>query len=125
MYSISLRPRLATPLFVALCLLLLSGALLAQDAVVRIPTAEASQAAIKTVTPTYPPLAKQMKLSGSVELDAIIDESGNVSSVKVVKGNPVLTNAAEQALKKWTFKPFVREGKPVKAAAMFAFSFTP
>jgi protein TonB len=125
MYLNALHPRLTTLLCVVLCLLLTSGVLLAQDAVVRIPSAEASKAAIKTVTPTYPSMAKQMNVAGSVELDAIIDETGKVASVKVLKGNPLLTGAAEAALKKWTFKPFTREGKTVKAAAMFAFSFTP
>ena len=118
-------PRMTTLLGVALCLLLMGGALLAQDATIRVPTAEAAKAAINRPSPTYPAVAKQMNLSGAVELDAIIGEDGKVESVKVVKGNPLLTGAAEAALKKWTFKPFQRDGKTVKAAAMFAFNFTP
>lgn len=106
-------------------LLCVVGGLAADDPAVRITTSEAMNAATHKVNPQYPPVAKQMNLSGSVELDATIDVDGKVASVKIVKGNPMLTGAAQNALKSWKFKPIQRDGKAVKASAIFAFSFTP
>jgi protein TonB len=53
----------------------------------------------------------------------VIDEDGNVAKAEVVSGNPVLTKPALAALKKWKFKPFQADGKPVKAEATLAVMF--
>ena len=43
-----------------------------------------------------------------------IDESGNVEKVEVVEGNPLLVDAAVNAVKQWKFKPYIKGGKAVK-----------
>jgi TonB family protein len=59
---------------------------------------------VKTrVSPVYPELAKRMKISGAVKVDATVDASGNVLSVNAVEGNRMLGPAAEEAVKKWKF----------------------
>lgn len=105
-------------------LTLAAGLVTAQDAPVRINPSEAKDLVVKRVQPEYPKMAKQMKLTGQVELDAVIDDSGKVESVKVIKGNPLLTGSARAALKQWKFTPIERNGKPVRAACVFAFNFT-
>lgn len=72
----------------------------------KIPTEEAMSALVSKVAPEYPPLAKQMKLTGQVELQTDIDEDGSVGEVTTVSGNPILARAAGDAVKKWKFKPF-------------------
>ena len=57
------------------------------------------------VSPSYPELARQTKISGTVKLEATISPSGQVKSVKVIGGHPLLAGAAEDALRKWKYEP--------------------
>lgn len=68
-------------------------------------------------------MARQLKLEGTVELEAIISEQGTVDDVRIVTGNPVLTKAAAQAVKKWKFTPITEGGKPTKAVAPLSLTF--
>jgi periplasmic protein TonB len=68
---------------------------------------------IKQVKPEYPPLAARMRLSDVVILVVTIDEEGNVSDIKVQKGNPILNEAAIKAVKQWKYSPTVLNGEPV------------
>jgi TonB family protein len=86
-------------------MLCLAAVLQAED-VKKIPTEEAMSALVSKVVPEYPALAKQLKLSGQVEVEANIDEDGSVGDVTTVSGNPVLAKAVVDAVKKWKFKPF-------------------
>ena len=60
------------------------------------------------VAPEYPPFAKQLKIEGAVELEALVAENGTVEQVNILSGNSALTKAAADALKKWKFTPFRR-----------------
>ena len=57
------------------------------------------------VPPVYPEIAKRLKISGEVKLEAVVDAQGKVKSVKAVSGNHVLGEAAEEAVKQWKFEP--------------------
>ena len=94
-----------------------------QDGEKKLTRGEAMSAVASRVEPEYPPLAKQLKIAGSVELEAVVAESGAVEKVNIVSGNPVLTKAGIEALMKWKFKPVVADGKPVKALAPVTFDF--
>ncbi len=61
------------------------------------------------VTPEYPPLAKQMNVTGKVKIEATVATDGHVSSTRVVGGSPLLVNSALEALKKWRFEPGPKE----------------
>jgi TonB family protein len=61
--------------------------------------------------PEYPANA-QPGLEGAVQLSATISPSGDVSSVKTVSGDPMLAQAAAQAVKQWKYKPYVMHGTP-------------
>jgi len=104
-------------------LTMVSVAAFADDAPKRVSHTAAVQAATEKVAPTYSPIAKQLKIQGSVQLDAVIAEDGTVEKVDIVSGNPVLTKPAAEALKKWKFKPFTDADKPVKVVASFDFEF--
>ncbi len=95
----------------------------ADEPTVRVPEAEAKKALVTRVDPEYPPMARQMRLSGRVQVDAYIDENGAVEKVQVVNGNPLLTSAAVNAVKKWKFNAITANGKAVKAVAGFTFDF--
>jgi protein TonB len=100
-----------------------AAALFAQD-VKRVPKPEAIAAAVTKVQPEYPAIARQLKLGGTVEVEASIDETGAVTAVKEVSGNPVLAKAAASAVKQWRFNAFQSGGKPVKAVTTLSFVFT-
>lgn len=67
---------------------------------------------IKSVAPVYPQIAKTQHIFGNVLMDALIDASGNVSSVKVISGPPVLYPAAVDAVKQWKYSPALLDGQP-------------
>ncbi len=66
------------------------------------------------VQPTYPEEARQNRVQGHVILEAVIDVKGIVTKVEAVKSpDPMLTEAAIEAVKRWTYKPATKHGKPV------------
>jgi TonB family protein len=98
--------RTAFRLFAAGAALLGLAATLGAEDAKRIPSDEAMAALVEKVAPEYPALARQLKLTGQVEIQATIQEDGAVGDVTTVSGNPVLAKAAADAVKKWKFKPF-------------------
>ncbi len=89
----------------------------------KLSRSESLSAAVNKVEPEYPAIARQLKIQGSVELEAVVTEAGAVEKVNIVSGNPVLTRPAAEALKKWKFSPILVEGKPVRALAAVMFNF--
>lgn len=57
------------------------------------------------VAPVYPELAKKMHIHGTVKVEAVVRPNGIVKSTRVLGGNPVLVQAAEDAVAKWKFEP--------------------
>jgi TonB family protein len=57
------------------------------------------------VAPAYPELAKKMHIHGAVRVEAIVRPNGTVKSTRVLGGNPVLVDAAQDAVSKWKFEP--------------------
>lgn len=91
---------------------------------IKVSEADAKKAAIEKPAPTLGTVARQLKLSGRVEIAVSIDEEGNVTDVRVDKGSPVLGAGALTAVKKWKFEPFKTEdGKPSKASTVLIFDF--
>jgi protein TonB len=60
----------------------------------------------------YPAVAKAMRIFGKVVLQAIIDEHGNVTQVKVVSGPPLLAAATINAVSREKFEPATLDGEP-------------
>jgi protein TonB len=89
----------------------------------KVSRVEGLNAATTKVQPDYPAMAKQLKIEGAVELEAVVTESGTVEKVNIVSGNPVLTRPAADAVKKWKFAPFTADGKVVKALVPISMSF--
>jgi protein TonB len=70
-------------------------------------------AKLRHVAPRYPPLALQARISGTVELDCLIDETGRVTGVRVLSGHPFLAPAAVEAVQQWLYSPTRLNGLPV------------
>lgn len=76
------------------------------------------------VKPSYPMLARQMKVQGSVILQAMISRSGEIQDLRVVSGPPILANAAQEAVKQWHFKPHFQGTEPVETQTRITVNFT-
>jgi protein TonB len=76
------------------------------------------------VDPSYPLLAKQMKVQGSVVLQALIGKDGNIQDLHVLSGPEILSVAAREAVKQWRFKPYFQSGQPVDTEARITVNFT-
>jgi TonB family protein len=69
---------------------------------------------IHKVEPEYPPLAKSAYVHGDVVLQVIINKQGAVENVRVIRGHPILVQAAMDAVKQWTYKPMTIDGTAVE-----------
>ena len=76
--------------------------------------------------PVYPTLARQARLSGVVVIEAVIDEHGNVTGMRVVSGHPLLIPSAMSAVSKRRYEPTVLDGEPtpVDLRVEITFSFS-
>lgn len=85
------------------------------DVVLKVGGDVKEPAEIHRVQPTYPEEAREKRIQGRVVVRAVIDEKGTVTKVEAVESpDPMLTEAALEAVKKWTYKPATKKGKPVK-----------
>lgn len=68
-------------------------------------TEHAERKVITRVVPIYPDLARKMHIHGVVRIETVVRANGSVKSTRVVGGNPVLLDAAVDAIGKWKFEP--------------------
>jgi protein TonB len=64
--------------------------------------------------PVYPPAAKKARIQGKVVLDAVIGTDGTVESLRVLSGPQELQQSALDAVRQWTYKPYLVNGEPVE-----------
>jgi TonB family protein len=69
---------------------------------------------LNKVVPVYPPAAKKAKIQGKVVLDAVIGTDGNVENLRVISGPQELQQSALDAVRQWTYKPYLLNGDPVE-----------
>jgi protein TonB len=76
------------------------------------------------VKPNYPLLARQMKVQGSVILQALIGKDGIIQNLRVVSGPHILASAAEDAVRQWHFRPHFEGTEAVETQAKITVNFT-
>jgi protein TonB len=89
-----------------------------------VSTTAASEIVSRSVQPDYPMLARQMKVQGSVIMQALIGRDGLIEDLHVLSGPPILANAAEEAVRQWHFKPHFVGTQPVETRANITVNFT-
>ncbi|MDQ1389260.1 MAG: periplasmic protein TonB [Acidobacteriaceae bacterium] len=87
-------------------------------------SADASEIVSKPVRPNYPLLARQMKVQGSVILQALIGKDGIIQNLHVVSGPHILASAAEDAVRQWHFRPHFQGTEAVETQAKITVNFT-
>jgi len=78
---------------------------------------------VHEVRPDYPPLAVQARVSGMVILEAQVGTDGRVRSVRVLRGIPLLDEAAIEAVKQRRYQPLLLNGEPTEFILTMTMSF--
>jgi protein TonB len=78
---------------------------------------------ISRIEPHYPPLARQLRLSGTVVLHAIIGRDGTINGLEVVSGSPYFVQAALDAVRQWRYHPTLLDGEPVEVETTITVMF--
>lgn len=79
--------------------------------------------AVSKPEPTYPAIAKAARAQGTVTVQVMVDEEGNVISATATSGNPLLQPAAIAAAKQAKFAPYKLNGQPVKVTGTLSYNF--
>jgi protein TonB len=79
--------------------------------------------AISLPKPNYPPIARAAHASGTVVVQVLIDENGNVVSAKAVSGHPLLQAVSVSAARQARFSPTKLSGQPVKVTGVIQYNF--
>lgn len=79
--------------------------------------------AITLPPPAYPPLGRQIRAQGPVNVQILVDEQGRVLTAQAVSGHPLLLSAAREAALRARFTPTKLSGVPVKAQGLITYNF--
>lgn len=80
--------------------------------------------AAQQVAPTYPATARNARITGKVTVFLTVDERGAVGAVERTDGPELLRRAAEDAARRWKFRPTIVNGQPVRVSGFINFNFT-
>jgi TonB family protein len=102
-----------------------TAAAVTSDAAERVQmSATTSDIVASPAQPSYPLLARQMKVQGSVILQAMIGRDGVIQNLRVVSGPHILASAAQDAVRQWHFKPHYQGSEAVETQAKITVNFT-
>ena len=76
------------------------------------------------VAPVYPDIARAAKQGGTVVLRAIISKEGTMKSLVVISGPAMLQGAAIDAVRQWTYRPYLLNGEPTEVETTIMVNFT-
>lgn len=78
---------------------------------------------IDRVEPLYPALARAARVQGTVEFSAVISKDGRVEHLRLVRGHPLLVNAARTAILEWRYRPTMLNGEAVEVSTDIVVNF--
>ena len=78
---------------------------------------------VRKVEPNYPQEARKKHVQGAVLLQVLISKTGDVSDVRVLSGDALLVPSAVEAVKQWTYKPYVLNGQPIEVETQLTFNY--
>lgn len=71
----------------------------------------------------YPSKAREQRIQGKVVAMMLVSETGNVENVQVFKADAILSQAVQEAIREWKFKPITKDGSAVPVIAKVTFNF--
>jgi len=78
---------------------------------------------IHRVQPTYPPLARQARIQGTVVLQAVISREGKIENLQLISGHPMLVSAAMEAVRQWRYRPYYLNEQAVEVETTVTVNF--
>ena len=78
---------------------------------------------IRRVEPTYPPLARQARIQGTVVLVAVISKAGTIDNLRLISGHPMLVGAALDAVSQWRYRPYILNGDVIEVETQITVNF--
>lgn len=79
---------------------------------------------LRSVTPVYPAIARQVRVQGMVRIAAVIGTDGRIRELRVVSGHPLLIQPALDAVRQWVYQPTLLNGVPVEVDSTIDVTFT-
>jgi protein TonB len=79
---------------------------------------------IGDVRPVYPEFARAARLEGTVIMEAVLDTTGRVTQLRVIKSAPMFDQAALDAVRQWQYTPSLYGGRPVSVLMTITVRFT-
>lgn len=101
-----------------------SSAATAQPKQIRVGSGVMRMKRLESQPPSYPALARQARVSGTVKLNALLAADGSVQRLEVVEGHPLLIPSALEAVKTWKYEPTLLNGEPVEVRTDIDVNFT-
>jgi protein TonB len=74
--------------------------------------------------PIYPEIARAARVEGTVVMEAVLDPSGRVTQLRIIKSVPLLDQAAAEAVRQWRYSPSTYGGHPVSVLMTITIRFT-
>jgi protein TonB len=78
---------------------------------------------IYRVQPVYPPLARQARIQGAVQLRAIVSKAGTIERLTLESGHPMLAGAALDAVRQWRYRPYLLNDEPIEIETEITVNF--
>ncbi len=91
---------------------------------IRVSAGVAQGLVLTKINPEYPHDAKEARIQGVVLLQVNIAEDGTVKQVELISGHPTLAQAAIDAVKQWTYRPYLFNGNPIEVETQVRVDFT-
>lgn len=85
---------------------------------IRVSTGVQEAKLLRKVTPNYPPIAKQARIQGTVQLEALISRAGDIQNLRVLDGHPLLAQSAVEAVQQWRYEPTLLNNEPVEVVTI-------
>lgn len=79
---------------------------------------------IHRVEPQYPMIAKQIRIQGTVVVQAFVSADGRIERPRVLSGPDILARAALDAVKQWQYRPYYLNGQPIEVETQITVKFT-
>jgi TonB family protein len=95
-----------------------------ESGVRRVPSSKLEGNLISKVNPIYPAEAKAAGVQGPVILRATISKQGTIAGLQLISGPAELTSSAWDAVKQWTYKPYLLNGEPIEVQTTITVNFT-
>jgi protein TonB len=78
---------------------------------------------IYRVQPVYPPLARQARIQGTVQVRAIISKLGTIENLQAISGHPMLVPSARNAVRQWRYRPYMLNGEAIEIETEITVNF--